>query len=242
MNTKALYDRWIRVKTQMEQATLGCGRNIDEITLIAVSKTHPFEAIESLYGHGQLHFGENRVQELVPKMESGGRLEESEEKQGTRKLVWHMIGTLQTNKIKYMSERVDWIHSVSKLKALDEIDKRAGEAGRTVNTLIQVNISDESQKSGCEPDDLKELLLASRGFRHLKVCGLMGMASLEADLEVVRPQFKRLRELRDEYFVFNEGALQLKELSMGMSHDMEVAIQEGATMIRVGTAIFGERE
>lgn len=233
-----LRDNWTKVKDQLASAAASCGRNPDEITLIAVSKTHPYEDVSNLHKMGQIHFGENRVQELVPKMEAGDVEFGSNNAQ---RLVWHMIGTMQTNKIKYMASRVDWIHSVPKLKALEEIEKRAGEAGRVINTLIQVNISDESQKSGCEPDELKELLLASRGFQQLKVCGLMGMASLEADLEVVRPQFRLLRELRDEYASLNDGALQLKELSMGMSHDMEVAIEEGATMIRVGTAIFGSR-
>lgn len=231
-----LSENWNHVKNQLIHAAQAGGRNPDDITLIAVSKTHPYEMVSALHTMGQVHFGENRVQELVPKMEAGDA-----EFGPPNKIVWHMIGTLQTNKIKYMASRVDWIHSVPKLKALEEIDKRAGDAGRVINTLIQVNISDESQKSGCEPDELKELLMSARGFQHLKVCGLMGMASLEADLEVVRPQFRLLRELRDEYASINDGAVELKELSMGMSHDMEVAIEEGATMIRVGTAIFGNR-
>ncbi len=231
-----LKDRWNRVLMDIRSAALNAGRSSDEITLVAVSKTHPFESIKLLHGFGQLHFGENRVQELVPKMESGGELAT-----GTQ-IKWHMIGTLQTNKIKYLASRVDWIHSVPKLKALEEIDRRAAEHGRSINTLIQVNISDEEQKSGCDPDDLKELLLESRSFKHLKLCGLMGMASLEADPEVVRPQFRLLRELRDMYTGLNDGALHLNELSMGMSHDLSVAIEEGATMVRIGTAIFGERE
>ncbi len=235
---QALRQNWIQVKDQLAQAAISCGRNPAEIRLIAVSKTHPYEAIRELHRDGQIHFGENRVQELVPKMEAA---DHEFGKGSAESVVWHMIGTLQTNKIKYMASRVDWIHSVSKLKALEEIEKRAGEAGRTIKTLIQVNISDELQKSGCEPEELRELLLASRRFRHVKVCGLMGMASLEADLEVVRPQFRLLRDLRDSLSSLNEGALELSELSMGMSHDMEVAIQEGSTMIRVGTAIFGSR-
>jgi len=233
-----LRENWTSVKDQLSKAATSCGRNPDEITLVAVSKTHPYEDVSNLHKMGQMHFGENRVQELVPKMEAG----DSEfGLNGEQSLVWHMIGTMQTNKIKYMASRVDWIHSVPKLKALEEIEKRAGEVGRLINTLIQVNISDESQKSGCEPEELKDLLLASRGFKHLKVRGLMGMASLEADLEVVRPQFRLLRELRDAHSSINDGAVELKELSMGMSHDMEVAIEEGSTMIRVGTAIFGSR-
>lgn len=233
-----LRENWTRVRDQLSKAAIACGRNPAEIMLIAVSKTHPYEDVSTLHKLGHVHFGENRVQELVPKMEAGDVEFGLNDDQ---KLVWHMIGTMQTNKIKYMASRVDWIHSVPKLKAFEEIEKRAAEAGRVINTLIQVNISEESQKSGCEPDELKDLLLACRGFSHLKVRGLMGMASLEADLEVVRPQFRLLRELRDEYSSLNDGAVELTELSMGMSHDMEVAIEEGATMIRVGTAIFGSR-
>jgi pyridoxal phosphate enzyme (YggS family) len=225
-----LKQQWSEVLGEISAAASRSGRDPSSIKLIAVSKTHPFEKLEVLHQLGQLHFGENRVQELVPKME-----------QGSDDIVWHMIGTLQSNKVKYMAQRVDWIHSVPKLKALEEINKRAGDAGRIINTLIQVNISEEDQKSGCDPDELKSLLLASRGLDHLRVRGLMGLASMEGDLEVVRPQFVMLRELRDTYQPLNEGSLQLEELSMGMSHDLEVAIEEGATMVRVGSAIFGNR-
>lgn len=219
-----------RVKDRMEQAALASGRRIQDVCLVAVSKTYPFEYVDTLFRAGHLHFGENRVQELVPKME-----------QSQPGLIWHMIGTLQSNKIKYMAHRVDWIHSVPKLKTLQEIEKRASEAGRHIRCLIQVNISEEDQKSGCDPDELKALLLESRSFQHISVDGLMGMASLEEDAEVVRPQFRMLRELRDEYHTLNEGSLRLEHLSMGMSHDLEVAIQEGATIVRIGSSIFGER-
>lgn len=138
-----LRENWTSVKDQLAKAATSCGRNPDEIMLVAVSKTHPFEDVSNLHKMGQLHFGENRVQELVPKMEAGDSEFGSN---GEQRLVWHMIGTMQTNKIKYMASRVDWIHSVPKFKALEEIEKRAGEVGRVIKTLIQVNISDESQK------------------------------------------------------------------------------------------------
>ncbi|MCC5926408.1 MAG: YggS family pyridoxal phosphate-dependent enzyme [Bacteroidetes bacterium] len=207
------------------------GRNPVDILLVAVSKTKSMQEIRAVYEAGQVHFGENKVQELVPKME-----------EGPEDAVWHMIGALQSNKVKYMAERVDWIHSVPKLKTLKEIDKRAAEAGRVINTLIQINISEEDQKSGCEPDDLREILDEARGMKHIVVRGLMGIASFEEDLERVRPQFRLLRELRDFYATSNDGGVQLEHLSMGMTHDLEVAIQEGATMVRVGSAIFGARD
>jgi pyridoxal phosphate enzyme (YggS family) len=223
--------QWIEVQERIKTATRAAGRDSNDVLLIAVSKLHPFEKVQLLFEQGQLHFGENKVQELVPKMELGAS-----------NVVWHMIGGLQTNKIKYLASRVDWIHSVPKIKALDEIEKRASEAGRVINALIQVNISEEDQKSGCDPEELKALLLESRNYKSVMIRGLMGMASFVDDPEIVRPQFRLLRDLRDEYRAMNEGSLQLEHLSMGMTNDLEVAIQEGSTMVRVGTAIFGERD
>lgn len=212
------------VCARIRTAALSCGRDPEAIQLIAVSKTYPVEAIHEAAACGLTAFGENRVQELVPKMETGPENAE-----------WHMIGTLQTNKIKYLVHRVDWIDSVPSIKALEEIEKRAAAAGRVINVLIQVNISDEDQKSGCDPGDLPALLAAAEPLPHVAVRGLMGIASLEADMDVVRPQFRTLRELRDAHLGADA------HLSMGMSHDMEVAIEEGATMVRIGSSIFGQR-
>lgn len=219
-----LRSRIDEVRTRIRTAALSCGRDPESIQLIAVSKTYPVESIHEAAACGLTAFGENRVQELVPKMETGPDSAE-----------WHMIGTLQTNKIKYLAHRVDWIDSVPSVKALEEIEKRAAAADRVINVLIQVNISDEDQKSGCEPVDLPALLAAANTMPHVAVRGLMGIASLEADLDVVRPQFRALRELRDAHLGADA------HLSMGMSHDMEVAIEEGATMVRIGSSIFGQR-
>lgn len=229
-NTFSASENLDRVLTDIRRFATESGRNPAEILLVAVSKTKTIEQIKEVYEAGQIHFGENKVQELVPKMEAG-----------PDQAVWHMIGTLQSNKVKYMAPRVDWIHSVPKLKTLQEIDRRAGESGRVIQTLIQINISEEDQKSGCEPDDLAAILQEARGMKHIVVRGLMGIASFEDDLELVRPQFRLLRELRDYHASANEGAVQLEHLSMGMSHDLRVAIEEGATMVRVGSAIFGAR-
>jgi pyridoxal phosphate enzyme (YggS family) len=206
-------------------------RNPKEIQLVAISKTKPLDDIKEAFNCGQLHFGENRAKELQDKMDAY----ENEDIQ------WHMVGNLQTNKIKYMVERVNWIDSVPKKKILREIEKRAGRINRTINTLIQVNISDEDQKSGCAPEKLEKLLDYARPLKHTKVCGLMGMATFTDDMSVVRDEFKLLKELFDNHFEDNEGSVQLEHLSMGMTNDMEVAIEEGSTMVRVGRAIFGER-
>jgi pyridoxal phosphate enzyme (YggS family) len=221
------------LKNRIKKACESAGRNPDEITLVAISKTKPLEAIKEAFKWGQTHFGENRAKELQDKMESW-------DEKGIR---WHMVGNLQTNKIKYMVERVDWIDSVPKKKTLREIEKRASRIDRVINTLIQVNISGEDQKSGCEPDDLGKILKYAQGLDHVRVRGLMGMATFvdPEEVEKVRPEFRLLREVRDEHRSWESDNIQLDELSMGMTNDLEVAIEEGATIVRVGRAIFGER-
>lgn len=222
-----------RVQHQIKKACENAGRNPKEITLVAVSKMKPLEDIKKAFDCGQIHFGENRAKELQDKMDSW---EEQE-------IQWHMVGNLQTNKIKYMVERVNWIHSIEKPKYLREIEKRASRIDRVINTLIQINISGEEQKSGCEPEDLKEILKYAQGLDHVRVRGLMGMATFvdPEDVEKVRPEFQLLRKLRAEHREWESENVKLDELSMGMTNDMEIAIEEGATMVRVGRAIFGER-
>lgn len=219
------------VAQQIENACQKAGRSADEIQLVAISKTKPLSNIEAAFDCGQIHFGENRAKELQGKMND---LDNDE-------IQWHMVGAPQTNKIKYMVERVNWIDSVPKQKTLREIEKRASRIDRTINTLIQVNISGEPQKSGCEPGDLPDILSYARPLSHLKVRGLMGMATFTDDKEQIRDEFKLLKELFEKHKDQNAGAVQLQELSMGMTNDMKIAIEEGSTMVRVGRAIFGER-
>jgi len=221
------------LQNRISQACERAGRDASEITLVAVSKTKPIDDIKTAFGCGQIHFGENRAKELQDKMDNY----ENEEIQ------WHMVGNLQTNKIKYMVERVNWIHSIEKSKYLREIEKRASRIDRVINTLIQINISGEDQKSGCEPDDLKEILKFAQGLDHVRVRGLMGMATFvdPEEVEKIRPEFKMLKDIRDEHRNYESENVQLDELSMGMTNDLEIAIQEGSTMLRVGRAIFGER-
>lgn len=226
-----LIDRYRQVKKRVQQACEEAGRSSDDITLVAVSKTKPDEDILKLLSEGQLHFGENRAKALEDRMISVNEM----------KAIWHFIGNLQTNKIKYMVDRVNWIQSIHKKKALKEVEKRASEVNRVINVLIQVNISKEDQKSGCEPDQLKGMLEYAQDLKFTKVQGLMGMATFADDPESVRPEFKLLKQVRDEHIHLNGGSVDLKHLSMGMTNDLEVAIQEGSTMVRIGTAIFGER-
>lgn len=220
------------VQKRIQKACEKARRSSDDIQLIAISKTKPVNDIEQALECGQIHFGENRAKELQDKMET---IKNDE-------IQWHMVGALQTNKIKYMVERVNWIDSVPKKKTLKEIEKRATRINRIINVLIQVNISGEQQKSGCEPDDLKVLLNYAHPLNHLKVRGLMGMATFTGNETVIRDEFKLLKDLFEEHKANNEGAAQLEELSMGMTNDMEIAIEEGSTMVRVGRAIFGERD
>lgn len=219
------------IHEEIEKSCKSAGRDPKEITLVAVSKTKPNEVILEAVTAGQFHFGENRMKELEDKMASISNTA----------IVWHFIGNLQTNKIKYISDRVNWIHSVEKAKYLKEIDKRAGQANRVVNALIQVNISDEKQKGGCKPEDLADILESAQDYKYVKVKGLMGMATFVDDPEEVRDEFKLLKELYDSHQKYNKGSVQLEHLSMGMTNDFKVAIEEGATMLRIGSAIFGER-
>jgi len=230
MDTEII-SRYEQVQQRIKNACKDSGRDPEEIMLVAVSKTKPDEDVLKLIEHGHYHFGENRAKALQDRMESVKN----------PAAVWHFIGNLQTNKIKYMVERVNWIQSIHKKKALKEVEKRASEINRVINVLIQVNISEEDQKSGCDPEQLEGMLKYAQNLKYTKVRGLMGMATFTDDLDVVRPEFKLLRKLRDDHQQLSGGSVDLKHLSMGMTNDLEVAIQEGSTMVRVGTAIFGER-
>lgn len=227
-----IQNRYQNISNRIRQACINSGRDPSEIVLVAVSKTKPDHDLLQLIEEGHIHFGENRAKALEKRMESIK----------DEKVKWHFIGTLQSNKIKYIAHRVNWIQSVHKKSALKEIEKRASGFGRTINTLIQVNISKEDQKSGCEPGELEGILSYAQNLKHTKVCGLMGMATFTDDPEIVRPEFRLLKKIFDDHQHIKSEAVNLKHLSMGMTNDLEVAIQEGSTMVRVGTAIFGERE
>ncbi len=215
----------------MEKAAQKAGRAAEEITLVAVTKTKPLEMIQEALEAGQLDFGENYAQELRDKMAAlaDGRIR------------WHFIGGIQTNKVKYLIDGVHLIHSVDSVKLVDEIARRAGKAGMTKGVLIEVKLSAEDTKFGVDVEGLRKLLLAAISRPELEVRGLMTMPPYFDDPEDSRPYYQNLREIRGEMEREFAGELKLPLLSMGMSHDFEVAIQEGADIVRVGTAIFGPR-
>ena len=217
-----------RVRGRIAAACARAGRAAEEVRLLAVSKTQGPEAVRAAVAAGQRGFGENRVQEAAAKIpECPGHLE------------WHLIGHLQGNKVAAAARLFDWVHSVDSAKVLVALDREAGEAGRRLEVLAQVNVSGERSKSGLSPEAAGEVLALGGGLSHVRVRGLMTIPPLSEDPERARPYFRRLRELRDGWAA--ELGMELGELSMGMTHDLEVAIEEGATFVRVGTGIFGAR-
>jgi len=201
--------------------------------LIAVSKTHPIEKIKEAYGAGQRIFGENKVQELVAKqVELPSDIE------------WHMIGHLQSNKVKQLVSFVTLIHSVDSFKLLEEINKQAKKVNRVVSCLLQVHIAKEETKFGFDENELIDLIESEKivSLDSVKVTGLMGMATFSDNQEQVRNEFRSLKKLFDQITKMNlPSTVEMKELSMGMSQDYQIAIEEGSTLVRIGTAIFGSR-
>ena len=211
------------------KAALKAGRDPEGVRLVAVSKTVDHEKIAEAMAAGAHVFGENRVQEAVEKIAALGRDGVS----------WHFIGHLQKNKVKLIIRKFDLVHSVDSVALAERISRLSVEQKTRTPVLIQVNISGEISKSGVAPGDLEKTLLAVSEFPGIRVDGLMTIPPADADPEKSRPDFAELRKLRDRHD--GVAGLALKELSMGMSGDFEVAIEEGATLVRVGTAIFGKR-
>jgi PLP dependent protein len=220
--------RLAEVRTRIAEATSRAGRPLDSVRLVAVSKTKPAEAIRIAYAAGQRDFGENYVQELVDK---------AAQLQDLPDLRWHFIGSLQRNKAKPATNLAHLIHTVDRDELALELDKRALALGKKLDVLIEVNVGDESSKSGVTIDALPNLLKTAQEAENLHVKGLMAIPPFLDDPEAVRPYFAKLYELRERF----GGVTSLPELSMGMSHDCAIAIEEGATLVRVGTAIFGSR-
>ena len=218
---------------KMSHAAMRAGRCPSEIKLIAVTKTVSTEAVKEAVNAGLRIFGENRVQEAQKKI-SDLRFEIS-----NSRIEWHLIGHLQKNKAKYAVQLFDLIHTVDSIDLAEELNRQAGKAGKIQRILIQVKLSEEETKHGVPEKELIPLLEKINDLRNLKLEGLMTMPPYFEDAEKARPYFKRLREIRDEA---DKKGYRLPELSMGMSGDFEVAVEEGATMVRIGTAIFGERK
>jgi pyridoxal phosphate enzyme (YggS family) len=222
------------VRQRIADAARRVGRDPAEITLMAVSKTFPAQSIRETYDAGLRVFGENRVQEFSGKSAELADLKDAE---------WHMIGHLQSNKAAGATELFTAVDSVDSLKLAEKLNAAAEKLGKKLRALIEINVSGETAKSGLAPSSaqLEELLVAASRLEHIEFRGLMTIPPFAEDVEQARPHFRRLRQLRDHIAPRNLSAIRMDTLSMGMSHDFEIAIEEGSTCVRVGTAIFGER-
>jgi PLP dependent protein len=225
---KYIQENLVEVRERIVSAAKKAGRDPQSVKLIAVSKTFPAEAVESAYAVGQRLFGENKVQDLALKNAAL-----------SKDIEWHMIGHLQSNKAKSAVENADYIHAVDSVKLLQKIDRLAGELGRSPKVFLEINVSGEESKFGVDAELVKELAQAAVKCENITVAGLMTMAPFGVSESELRFVFSSLRKLRDN--LQTEFGLDLPELSMGMSGDFEIAIEEGATMVRVGTSIFGKR-
>ena len=221
-------DNLINIHSRIQDAAHRVGRQVSDVRLVAVSKTYPPAVIQEAWNSGQRVFGENRVQDALPKI---AELPAEAE--------WHFIGHLQSNKIRKALPAFTLIHGVDNLELAQQINRIAGEMGLTANILLEINVSGESSKFGFSPTDLRQNLEGLLCLPNIGINGLMTMAPYSEDPETARPVFSKLRILRDELAAQSGKALQ--ELSMGMSGDFEVGIEEGATIVRIGSSIFGHR-
>ncbi len=219
------------VRLRIAKAAADASRDTSAVTLLAVSKTFPAEDVRAAFDAGQRAFGENYVQEAVAK------IAELAELRG--EIEWHFIGPLQSNKTKVVAENFDWVHSVDRLKIAERLSDQRGDNMAALNVCLQVNVSGEASKSGVTPDEALALARAVAALPHLRLRGLMAIPEPAGTLDEQRAPHRRLREIM--YTLRAEG-LELDTLSMGMSADIEAAILEGATMVRIGTAIFGARD
>jgi len=226
---ESIRERAAHVLGRVAQAAARSGRKGEEIRLIAVGKTKPVELIREAIEAGLAVFGENYVQEAEEKIRAFPQAE------------WHFIGKLQRNKVKKAVSLFSWIQTVDSLSLLEEISRRAGEAGKVLPVLAEVNLAGEESKAGLDPGALAELIEAAPGLPGISLRGLMAIPPWTEDPEESRPYFVRLRGLLAECVSRGGAGPAMTELSMGMSNDFEAAIEEGATMVRVGTAIFGSR-
>jgi len=230
IDTAALRARLADVRARIERAAGRAGRDPAAIRLIAVSKTFSADSVRAAADAGQVDFGENKVQEALEKIDRTSDLP----------LRWHLVGHLQSNKAK-KAGRFDVVHSVDSAPLLSRLDEAALTAGRRLEALVQVDLAGEATKHGAREEDLRAIFDAARGARATRLVGLMLLPPAVDDPDSARPYFRRLREVRERLLAQGIESSSLDELSMGMSHDFEVAVEEGATLVRVGTAIFGSR-
>jgi hypothetical protein len=226
-----LEENWKEVEEQIAKACQRAGRDRSEVTLIAVSKTKPVPMLQEVYDLGARDFGENKVQELCDKIEVL-----------PKDIRWHMIGHLQTNKVKYIVGHTALIHSVDSLHLAEEIEKQAAKRDVVVKILIEVNIAEEESKFGIRGDETIALVRQIAALSHLQIEGLMTIAPYVEDAEENRRYFRQIRQLSVDIAAENIDNVRMNVLSMGMTGDYTVAIEEGATMVRVGTGIFGKRD
>ncbi|MBA4698759.1 MAG: YggS family pyridoxal phosphate-dependent enzyme [Ruminococcus sp.] len=218
------------VEQKIQSACERAGRKREEVTLIAVSKTNPVPVLEEAYGLGVRVFGENKVQEFTGKYEVL-----------PKDICWHLIGHLQTNKVKYIIDKAALIHSVDSLKLAETIEREAAKKNCVAKILVEVNVAEEESKFGLKVDEVIPFIEKISVFEHIKVCGLMTIAPFVENPEDNRPVFSNLQKLSVDIKEKNIDNINVSILSMGMTNDYEVAIEEGATMVRVGTGIFGAR-
>lgn len=223
--------RLTAIRHRIASAAIRSGRSPEAVRLIAVSKTFGADAVRAAHAAGQVDFGENRVQEALGKQAETADLP----------LRWHLIGHLQSNKANKVPGAFACVQSVDRLELLERLARAADAVGQPLSVLLQVDLAHETTKSGADEADIRPLLARARELGSVRIEGLMLLPPYADDLEEVRPWFRRLRALRDTLLAEGTPADQLRELSMGMSHDFEVAIEEGATMVRVGSALFGAR-
>jgi PLP dependent protein len=227
----SIADNFRTVTSRIASATKRAGRDPSSVRLIVVTKTVDVEIIRHVVAAGALALGENRVQEAKEKIEKLGNIAR-----------WHLIGRLQTNKAKYAVKLFDLIHSVDSLELAKELDKQAAKTGKVQDILIEVSIAGEAAKAGVAMQDVTTLVREAAKLKNISIKGLMTMPPYSENPEDSRPFFRKLRDLAETMIKEGMPSVSMKELSMGMSGDFEVAIEEGATMVRVGTAIFGERK
>lgn len=225
-----LKDNFDKVNANIQAACDRAGRNREDVTLIAVSKTKPIQMLQEAYDFGVRVFGENKVQEIVDKYEAL-----------PKDISWHMIGHLQRNKVKYVVGRVALIHSVDSVRLAEAIDQEAEKKGIVMPVLVEVNVASEESKFGVRVEECADFIENIAKMEHISVEGLMTIAPFVENAEDNRKYFAKLRELSVDISAKNIDNVNMRDLSMGMTGDYEVAIEEGATMVRVGTGIFGER-
>ena len=225
-----LQSQYEEVQKRIEAACTRCGRDRSEVTLIAVSKTKPVEMLEEIYALGERNFGENKVQELTGKYEAM-----------PRDIHWHMIGHLQRNKVKYIIDKAELIHSVDSLRLARTISEEAQKHQCTAHILLEVNVAEEESKFGMTVEEAPKLAEEIAALPNIQIEGLMTIAPFVENPEENRPVFQKLRKLSVDIRAKNINNVTMVVFIMGMTHDYEISIEEGATMVRVGTAIFGER-